>query len=361
MKIIKGYEHNVGTHCESGSLRNLLKHSGLNISEPMLFGIGSGLAFAYMSNIKGVGGFPLTAIRLPMGVIIKKIEKLCKIEFFKKKFKTTEEAIQKANQMLNTNQAVVVCVDMYYMKYLPAFMHVHVPFHFIVLVGRDEKSYAISDPYYSDIGILDINQLKLAWQTHAAFANDNLLAYVKNIPKDINWKKAIKKAFSTTCLNMLLQVGVRKILPIFGVEGIKFFAKKMLSWPKKYQGFALREGLLYTPTIFEEQGTGGGAFRILYGAFLQEAADIFNSNAIGELANRMLDIGEKWRDASRDLVKVGKKLPMQNEEYPDWYKKNKESLSGSLKEISTQFIQIADLEKIFFEDLKKINKDLKDN
>ncbi len=36
-----------GVHCESTTIRDLLAFNGLHISEPMVFGLGSGLGFIY--------------------------------------------------------------------------------------------------------------------------------------------------------------------------------------------------------------------------------------------------------------------------------------------------------------------------
>ncbi len=359
MKIIKNYQHNVGSHCESGSARNLLKFSGLNVSEPMLFGLGSGVVFAYLMNAKGVSGFPITAIRLPMGTVFKNLQKLTGIKFFIKEMKTTDEAIQKANDLIDSNIPVAACVEMFYMKYLPAFLQVRAPFHFIVLAGRDKDKYYVSDPYFQKIGELEIDYLKRAWETHALFSRNNLLVYVVSIPENINWKKAIIKALNKTCTLMVLPPVMNKIAPLFGVDGIKLFAKEMTKWHLKYSGVALREGILFTPTILEEQGTGGGAFRMLYAAFLQESAELFGSKELDETAKRMAVIGEKWRDASRELIKTGKTIPVKNQDYSFWYNRNKKILQNSLIKASGLFIEIADDEKRLFLDLRKIIKTLK--
>ena len=45
--IISDFESFEGEHCESVAIGNLFKHQGLELSEPMLFGIGTGLGFIY--------------------------------------------------------------------------------------------------------------------------------------------------------------------------------------------------------------------------------------------------------------------------------------------------------------------------
>ncbi|HBK71973.1 MAG TPA: peptidase, partial [Flavobacteriaceae bacterium] len=50
MKI--DFTHYQSAHCENGVVSNLLKHKGHDISEPMVFGIGSGLFFVYIPFLK---------------------------------------------------------------------------------------------------------------------------------------------------------------------------------------------------------------------------------------------------------------------------------------------------------------------
>ncbi|MBN2545284.1 MAG: DUF4872 domain-containing protein [Spirochaetes bacterium] len=361
MIMIKGYEHQIAFHCESGSVRNLLNFNNFKISEPMVFGLGTGLVFAYLINTKAISGFPVMAIRLPMGAIVKNIKKLLGINFFYKKFKYSKDALNYLKSLIDDNIPSAICVDMFYMKYLPSFMQIHVPFHFVIPIGYDEDKFYISDAYYQGIGELNVEYLKAGWETHAKFAMNNFLTYINSMPdpKNIDWKKAIKKSILKSCTNMNIPFPVNVILPIFGVNGIRFFASQFKTWTKKHRGLPLREGILGTATIFEEQGTGGGAFRFLYASFLQESAEIFNSNDLKEISKEMTLIAQSWREGSRKLIKIGRQLPIKNDEYDDWFSKNKKWLDDSLSEADNIYFNIADSESKLFNKLNKIIKTLK--
>ena len=69
MAIIEAYRHQLASHCESGTVRNLFNHSGVDVSEAMVFGIGSGPAFYYLFFAKGPSGLPLVGVRNPPGQI----------------------------------------------------------------------------------------------------------------------------------------------------------------------------------------------------------------------------------------------------------------------------------------------------
>ena len=51
----KEFIHRTAAHCESGSTANLLFNYGIEASEPLVFGIGSGIFFGYFPFIKIYG------------------------------------------------------------------------------------------------------------------------------------------------------------------------------------------------------------------------------------------------------------------------------------------------------------------
>lgn len=352
MPVIENYHHNIASHCETGTLRNLLSFAGLDISEPMIFGLGSGPAFYYLFFAKGSSTFPMIGIRNTPGSILKNVKRLIGLEMETARFKTTIEAKAKADELIDAGIPVAVSVDMFYMKYLPSFLHVHAPFHFIILVGRNENSYVVSDPYFDRLGTLKVEDLEAAWETHAPLAKDNFLAYLKGVPEFIDWKKAIKRAIEKTCRNMVLPPIINKFFWFAGIEGMRLYSKKILQWPDKYQGVVLREGMIFNAIGFEDQGTGGAAFRLMYGAFLQEVAEIFNSSQIDELANQIIEHGQDWRRVSRKIIEVAKELPMEDDKYSEWFSENEESFRNRLREISELFMEKASFEEKFFKELK---------
>jgi len=42
------FEHRQTAHCENGVISNLLHHKNVAMTEPLAFGIGSGLFFVYL-------------------------------------------------------------------------------------------------------------------------------------------------------------------------------------------------------------------------------------------------------------------------------------------------------------------------
>ena len=88
----------------------------------------------------------------------------------------------------------------------------------------------------------------------------------------------------------------------------------------------------------EEIGTGGGGFRYIYSAFLQEAGKMINNPTLMALSLEMTDIGDQWRDFAVEASRVYKKRTNQNDVYT---------------KLSNDLLHLADREEAFFKKLKK--------
>ena len=67
--------------------------------------------------------------------------------------------------------------------------------------------------------------------------------------------------------------------------------------------------LAISPTLIrmlEDIGTGGGGFRLMYAAFLHEAAHITGDDRYLEISKRMMGIGDRWREFSVQSARICK-------------------------------------------------------
>jgi len=107
MRMKLNFEHLQAAHCENGVTRNLLKHSGVDfITEPLAFGIGSGLFFIYIPLMK-VNNGPAIAFRTQPGLIFKSVCKSLDIKVIRKKFSSTAEAQKALDECLKNGQPAV--------------------------------------------------------------------------------------------------------------------------------------------------------------------------------------------------------------------------------------------------------------
>ena len=71
----KPFVHHHSAHCESGVTSALFRDKGVEISEPMVFGIGSGIFFGHLPFIKWVG---MPICTLPVSARVRVFRKVAK-------------------------------------------------------------------------------------------------------------------------------------------------------------------------------------------------------------------------------------------------------------------------------------------
>ena len=80
------FSHKQSAHCENGVVSNLLNYNGLKVSEPMVFGIASGVFFIYIPFIK-VNFAPMFSFRPVPGFIFSRVSKRLGFKIKRQKFK----------------------------------------------------------------------------------------------------------------------------------------------------------------------------------------------------------------------------------------------------------------------------------
>src|SRR4249919_2494146 len=92
MCMKNNFEHLQAAHCENGVTTNLLRNVGVNkLTEPLAFGIGSGLFFVYIPLLK-INNGPAIAFRTRPGLVFKRTCRALDIPVERKKFRSKQEA-----------------------------------------------------------------------------------------------------------------------------------------------------------------------------------------------------------------------------------------------------------------------------
>ena len=329
MKI--DFEHYQSAHCENGVVSNLLKHNGHNISEPMVFGIGSGLFFVYIPFLK-VNHAPAISFRPMPGFIFKRFANRTRIKIKRHKFRNEFKAQEALDVELKKKNPVGLQVGVFNLTYFPEEYRFHFNAHNMVVYGKEDDRYLISDPVMEEVTSLSEKELQRVRFAKGAFAPKGHMYYPINYPKDLNLEKAIKKGIKSTCRDMLAPV------PVVGIKGIRYVSKLIRKWPAKLGVKKANHYLGQIVRMQEEIGTGGGGFRFIYGAFLEEAATILNNPKLKELSKEITTIGDLWRDFAIDASRIYK---------------NRSSELDSYNKVADQLVTIADKEEAFFKKLKK--------
>lgn len=332
MNVKMDFDHRQAAHCENGVVSNLLRYYGVELSEPMVFGIGSGLFFSHMPFLK-VDGIPVTSFRPLPGVIFSRISKRLHVDFEKKRFRRHPQlAMNALDNNLKNNIPTGMLVGVYHLSYFPEPYRFHFNAHNIVVYGRENGEYLVSDPIMEDYATLTNKELMRVRYAKGTFAPKGHMYWVINLPEKIELNTAIIKGIKHTCRDMLTIP-----IPMFGVKGIRFMSKKVRKYPEK---LGPKKAALFTGQIVraqEEIGTGGAGFRFMYAAFLQEAAEVLQNPKLKDLSTEMTAIGDMWREFA---IVTGRIV------------KNRNKADENYDIAADQLLKIADKEESFYKVLQ---------
>ncbi len=285
----KTFNHSYSAHCESGVISSLLRHHGVNISEPMAFGLSNALTFAYLPFVK-MGGMPLIAYRSMPHSIIKKLCKNLNVKIKMEKFSDPQKGTKRLNELLAQDKIVGCQTSVFWLPYFPEDMRFHFNAHNLIVYGKNESEYFISDPVFENVLKCECKALTKARFVKGVMAPKGLLYYIDKTPENIDYKTLIQKSIQKTAKMML-----KTPVPIAGLKGIKFLSKSILKLEQKDKEYA-RLFLGHIVRMQEEIGTGGAGFRFIYASFLQEASEIFNNDqTLQKASEMMLETGDNWR------------------------------------------------------------------
>ena len=327
------FEHKMYAHCETGTLVGLLNNAGYKITEAMVFGLASGIFFGYLDTKDFP--FPTFIVRSRPGEVRENLSKILNIKLNSFKFKDADKGMQKLDDLLAKGIIVGAQVDFFYMDYFPQWMRVHNNVHFINIIGKEGNDYIISDSYHREIAKLDKSLLKKARWAGGTMAPKGFLYYPEKLDFNTDLTKVIPKTIKKAARNML-----NIPIPFIGIKGIYKFADKLKTWSKQARDIEhFSHEIIKINVLLEEQGTGGAGFRYMYAAYLKQAGEIMNSPVLDEMSEKIMKIGDDWREISYSAAKIGK---------------NRDLGDDRIAELSEMIRKQGDAEKIFFKELKKV-------
>lgn len=282
------FDHQQSAHCESGVVSGLLRECGTALSEAMVFGIGSGLTFAYLPFIS-LGGQPLISYRMPPRSIVRGISKRLGVRMRYQTFGSVDAGTRALDDHLAAGRIVGVQTSVFWLPYFPPDMRFHFNAHNLIVYGKRGNTYLISDPVFEHPVDCDAESLARARFVKGALAPHGLLYYPTHVPARLALVPAIRQAIRFTTGMML-----HSPIPLIGVRGIRLVARKIRRLDVRQHD---RNKLLlgHIVRMQEEIGTGGAGFRFLYAAFLQEAAQVTGQQVLSDIAGQLTAAGDEWR------------------------------------------------------------------
>jgi hypothetical protein len=289
MAELKPLEHRQYAHCESGVVSALLRCHGLDLSEPMVFGITGGLTFAFIPFIK-ITNMPVISYRMIPGAIIKGAVKNLDVRFNTRRYGEKEKALAELTNLADRGEMVGLQTSVYWLPYFPPEMRFQFNAHNLIVYGREGEEFLVSDPVFEHPVRIRAEDLQNARFARGTLAPKGFMYYPVRVNPSIDLNKAIRKAIKRT-VHMMLYAPV----PFIGVKGIHYLGRRIERLNTREELKYVRLFLGHIVRMQEEIGTGGGGFRFMYAAFLQEAGHLIGSTRLEEASRMMTEAGDMWR------------------------------------------------------------------
>ena len=225
-------------------------------------------------------------------------------------------------------------MGVYHLTYFPDAYRFHFNAHNLVVYGKEGDTYLISDPVMEQPTKLSTKELEKVRFAKGVLAPKGHMYFPTHLPQHISLETAIRKGIKETCQKMLAPV------PIVGVKAIRWVSKDILRWYDKRGVKITNHYLAQMVRMQEEIGTGGGGFRFIYGAFLEEAAEVLKNNALKEYSQEITAIGDLWRDFAVEVARL--------------YKNRNQAHRAAYEDLSQRLLTIAQREEAFYKRLKKV-------
>jgi hypothetical protein len=285
------YTHRQAGHCESGATSNLFNFYGVEFSEPMAFGVGTGIYFSYLPFLKLMFA-PMTSFRnLPNTVFHRSMKYLGIDSTVIKKFNDPKESMDALDRNLEKGIPTGVQVGVFNLTFFPPEYRQHYNMHNMVVFGKEGNLYHISDTVMEHPQVLTYDDLLRVRWAKGAFAPKGKMYWINNMKKDLDIRSATKAGIDKSVYEM-----IKVPFWLIGVKGIRVLAKDIKKWPVK---LGKEKASFYLGSILrmaEDFGTGGAGFRYIYGAFLKEAGEKYSNDTLLEASDMMGKTANRWRE-----------------------------------------------------------------
>jgi len=304
---VPGYRHSGGKHHETTHLRNILdnlglkaSHTGAPYSEEMLLGLGGGIGCGYfLYETSGSTFLSVGARHLWQSTKADFIQGICGrlgCRVTTKEASGQRAAEENLHEALASGRPAIVWLGQAGLPWhgLPIeWMQLHV--YCVVVYGFEEKTerYLVADRSRKPFTI-GAKELAAARPAIISLRSRTLFVDPPNRPPDL--AKAIKDGLQA-CVFSMMKPGISNL----GLPSLQKWAelltnaKDVKGWPRALPpGAALFDALMSCYGGLETQGTGGGGFRTMYAAFLDEARGVLPVPALGDVAARFRDSAAAW-------------------------------------------------------------------
>ena len=296
--IIDKFKPFAGQHCETTAAGSLLRNLGIELSEPMLFGIGEGLGYIFW-NMK-IMDFPFIGGRIKPDVLTQNIARNLNLKLEAKETSSIKKAWQNVMSNIDRGIPVGLKLDCYHLEYFGS--KIHFAGHYAAMYGYDDKyAYLVDTLQQGGKVKTSLKSLELARNEKGPMSSRNRSYAIRTTKQDYELAGAVKTAIKNNAKDYL-NPPIKNI----GYKGILKTSVEVKKWFKKSNDPA--GDFKTTAMLMEKAGTGGALFRNLYRDFLKESAALLKSAQIYKAYLEFSEIALLWKKVSGLFDKAGGSL-----------------------------------------------------
>ncbi|GGP13801.1 BtrH N-terminal domain-containing protein [Nonomuraea glycinis] len=295
MTIVQDIEARGLRHCETTALGVLLRHEGLDLSEPMLFGLGSGLSFVYWDS-KSMA-FPFLGGRVKPFDLTRNLAARLGLTLTVEETTSPRKAWANVAAPIDAGRPVGLQLDCYHLDYFRS--KVHFGGHVVAMYGYDEQ----------DVYLVDTDQqggavrtgragLALARAERGPMTARNRSFTIALPARPLSCQDRIIPAIKH-CADAFLTPPIANL----GHRGIEKAGKRVPGW--LLRAAEPQRDLPQAALLMEKGGTGGALFRALYRDFLGECAQLIDDGDLRAGHRLYAEAAVLWTDVATLIAKAG--------------------------------------------------------
>lgn len=296
---IEGFPHRPGGHCGSTAMRDVLAFYGHDLSEEMVFGLGSGIDFLY---VERPGMEPPVHIGGRTADLEQNLCDRLGIRMEVVSGRDAEQGWLDVKSLLDRGTPVIVHADVFHLDYLRARRHFSA--HRIVILGYDEEKGVayVGDNDRDEVQECSLASLARARSSEWPPAPADQAYYLLSVPAVLTpvevaivpaVEEAVRHNTRLSPDHASFEAGGARVA--LGMAGVRAFADALPSYPGSMTEEMLSATCRNIYVSAEKGGTGyGGNFRRMYGRFLIEAARFEGFGELAAVGREFVEIGDLW-------------------------------------------------------------------
>lgn len=295
MTTVEDIDARGGRHCETTALGVLLRHQGLDLSEAMLFGLGSGLSFIYWDG-KNLG-FPFLGGRVRPFELTRNLAARLGLELLVQETSSPRKAWDNVAAPIDAGRPVGLQLDSYHLDYFGS--KVHFGGHVVAMYGYDDHDAHLVDTDQQggtvSTSLSSLAQARAARGPMTARHRSFTLTVPENLPPP---RDQIVPAV-TACAEAFLDPPIANL----GHRGIEKAGKLVRKWLERSDD--PQRDLPQAALLMEKAGTGGALFRNLYRDFLAECTREVDSGHLRTGHGLYAEAASLWTEVAALITKAG--------------------------------------------------------